>query len=118
MRPRSINRALIAAGSPASIGRLYAVMRDVAPQGICKANQREIRAATGMAFKTIIKMRDELVRVGLIERFDHYRGKRDWYRIISITKRECEIEKHRRDAKINENREQLRKAANRELSLF
>lgn len=50
--------------------------------GVCKANQRQLIQQTGMAFKTLIKARDELVSAKLVVRFEYkYQGKRDWYQL-------------------------------------
>jgi hypothetical protein len=65
--------------------RLYQAMVNVSHRGICKSNQRQLIAITGMAFKTLIALRDELVARGLIKRIFHYRGKRDWYKIVPET---------------------------------
>lgn len=67
-------------GDPAR--RLYEAMWQFTDNGVCKANQRQLIAATSMAFKTLIPARDELVRVGLCERYKAKRGRRDWYRMI------------------------------------
>jgi hypothetical protein len=61
--------------------RLYEAMWQFTDNGVCKANQRQLIAATSMAFKTLIPARDELVRVGLCERYVAKRGRRDWYRM-------------------------------------
>lgn len=65
--------------------RLYRQMAEFSERGICKANQRQLIAVLGMAFKTLIPARDELVRAGLVERIHHKRGRRDWYKIIAET---------------------------------
>lgn len=56
-----------------------------AVNGLCKASQRELIAATGMAFKTLIVARDELVAKGLLIRHCYaYQGKRDWYKVVDL----------------------------------
>ncbi|MBW4049062.1 MAG: hypothetical protein HIU89_14375 [Proteobacteria bacterium] len=98
--------------------RLYQVMCELAEDGICKANQRQYIAVLSCAFKTLIPARDELVRAGLVERIMHLRGKRDWYKIVPVTK----IERTREHAERIE-RQQVRASAaieevRRQTSLF
>jgi L-lysine 2,3-aminomutase len=84
--------------SPAA-RRLYQAMVDVADRGICKANQRQLRAITSQAFKTIIVLRDELVAAGVIERYMHKRGRRDWYKIVPVTELERREENRQREVR-------------------
>ncbi|MFY9779199.1 MAG: hypothetical protein WAJ85_01655 [Candidatus Baltobacteraceae bacterium] len=65
---------------------------------VCKANQRELIAATGIAFKTLIAVRDELIARRLIVRYKHaYRGKRDWYQLLDPKDAAAEQRRDRRE---------------------
>jgi hypothetical protein len=66
---------------------------------ICKASQRELVAATSMAFKTIIPARDELLRMGLLEVVGKGRGNRpDWHRVIPAESLDREVARVAREA--------------------
>lgn len=66
--------------------RVYEAMKTFADaKGYCRANQRELVAATKVAFTTLAAARDALVHHGFVERIKYlYRGKRDWYRVMPI----------------------------------
>jgi hypothetical protein len=98
--------------------RLYDAMVALAERGICKANQRELVAVTGMAFKTFIVLRDDLVRLGLVERFLHKRGRRDWYKILAVTEVERERERIAQEARRASALSSIRDQQQRELRLF
>lgn len=72
-------------GVSETAARIYRQMAEFSERGICKANQRQMVAVLGIAFKTFIAERDMLVRAGLIERIHHKRGRRDWYKVIAET---------------------------------
>lgn len=81
--------------------RVYLAMCQLQDRNnICKASQRELVAATSMAFKTIIPARDELLRMGLIEVVGRGRGNRpDWHRVIAAESLDRAVAKVARDAK-------------------
>ncbi|MHB8142015.1 MAG: hypothetical protein ACYDHD_12330 [Vulcanimicrobiaceae bacterium] len=93
-------------------------MQALADRGICKANQRELRQYTGMAFKTICPARDELVANGLIERIHHFRGRRDWYRIIPLPAVERKRERRQKEEEQKKTRAQLIADTTRVVPLF
>jgi DNA-binding MarR family transcriptional regulator len=98
--------------------RVYRVMTQVAERGICKANQRELTAMLGMSTKTLIPARDELVKAGLIERIMHYRGRRDWYRIIPSTTIDAKREQIARAVTRNERAKTTLENVTRQTTLF
>lgn len=81
--------------------RVYAAMKTFADAGgYCRANQRELIAATKVAFTTLIAARDTLVHHGFVQRIKYlYRGKRDWYRVLPIDAVERAAEARAREAR-------------------
>lgn len=79
--------------------RLYEGLACLAnDKGYITTSQRQIAERVGMARKTLIPARDQLVRLGLIVRYEaHYQGKRDNYLLVDVAEAERAACRSKRD---------------------